>query len=255
MKKVIILASLICGALALTNCSDLDPLPWTQNDAFITTRYTADSTLVHGLSLYSRSNKQLASSTATSPKGLNVYEMKAYVASQPYEFVWNTPDADMTSILPSSGTYLFSALTKSDNEEVTGSDIVKKTFLLPAQIDSFAFSENNANLNIIWNSVDGADYAVIFIRNSTNKQVYTTNPILANDTTQTISESDKNWLTTDFLNQSQEVYVPTDGEQLTLEIANFKKDANDPDYLLLDARSISTYEFTWRSPIIVEETE
>ncbi|MFV0522104.1 MAG: hypothetical protein ACK5MI_06720 [Mangrovibacterium sp.] len=250
MKKLIIFSLMLWGAFSLTNCADLDPLPWTQNDAFINTKYAADSTLVHGLSLYSRSNKRLSSSTAVSPDS-SEYEMNVYVASQPFEFVWDTPDEDMASTVPKTGTYNFSAFTKSDNEEVTGTDILRKNYILPTHVASCAFDSVNSKLNIVWRSVDDADYAVIFLINANGKEVYASNTINANDTTESISESSSNWLSPDQV--GNEAYVPSNGEKFTLQISNFKKDVNDSEEKLLDARSITTYDFTWQSPIETEE--
>ncbi|MFV0365861.1 MAG: hypothetical protein ACK5JS_05065 [Mangrovibacterium sp.] len=252
MKKLIIIALLWGGVFALTNCADLDPLPWTQNDVFINTKYNADSTLVHGLSLYSRSNKRLASSTATSPSQ-ETYNMNVYIALQPYEFLWDTPDEEMSTDLPEAGTYTFSAFTKSDNEEITGSDILKSKYLMPTHIVSCEFDSINSKLNVVWHTIDDADYSILFLQNAVGKEVYASSSITANDTTESVIGSSKNWLAIDYANQEEGAYVPTEGETLTLQIVYFRKDTNDDEGKLLDARSICTYDFVWHDPIEVTD--
>lgn len=255
MKKFLAVALLACSALGLSNCADLDPLPWTQNDVFITTKYSVDSSLVHGLSIYSRSNKRLSSSTCASPNDSVSYEMNPYNANQPYEFTWNTTDENMTSSLPSSGVYRFKALTASDSEEITGSDVLKKQYLLPTQVAICAFDSINSKLNIAWRAVNDCDYSILMILRADGKEVYASRTLAATDTAEVVSKTNGNWLAPGYQDLVEGTYEPTDGEKLTLQISSFKKDAGDSNEVLLDARSITTYDFIWKDPIeiIIQE--
>lgn len=247
MKKRMYLVMACCAAFLLS-CADLDPLPWTQNDAFISTKYAADSSLVHGLSLYSRSNKRLASSTATTPSGDEI-SMNVYIANQPYEFLW---DDELSSELPEAGTYSFYAITKSDDKEVEGEDVLKDKYLVPTKIVSCEYDSVYSKLNVVWRKVTDASYAVMYIKNAQNKEVYATSTLTANDTTETITASSKLWLAIDAVNLVEGAYVPTEGEELTLQVVHYKKDATDENAKLLDARAICTYNFIWHDSIISE---
>ncbi|MFV0291014.1 MAG: hypothetical protein ACK5IJ_09020 [Mangrovibacterium sp.] len=252
MKQYLYILMCSCFLMTMTNCSDLDPLPWTQNDAFITTKYDADSVIVHGLSLYSRSNKRLLSSQATSPSG-EQQTMNVYMQSQPYEFLWNTSDADFSIDLPEAGTYSFEAYTKDDNEKIIGTDVLKNKYILPTKVVTCAFDSINSKLSLVWRKVEGASYSVLFIKNEANQDVYATTTLAANDTVETITKESKNWLSVDYLNQVEGAYVPTDGEELTIHIVTYKKDANDVDETLLDAQSVTDYNFIWKDKIEIAE--
>ncbi len=244
MNKVRIIVVFLVSILVFAQCSDYEPLAWTDNDAFITSQYS-NGEIVHGLSFYARSNVKLKSVVVNTPNQDEI-NMDVFIIAQPYEFVYDTHQAEMTSSLPQAGSYSFTAITQGENEEIVGHDEIVAVTLPPAKIESCSFDSLYSQLQVTWHSVEDASYTIMSILDERGNKVYMTKALAKTDTAKVVSVNDPYWLLTDYNSGATETYKPMGGQRYTVQVATFLKEQRDEK---LQARSLATESFIWQDEI------
>jgi hypothetical protein len=214
------------------SCNDDDPSPYGYGDAYVASELsegTEEPVVVYGLHMDASAIYGTLSS------------VEVTAGSESYTLVKNTDTGafyfesdEYTTDPPAEGTYIFT-YTFSSGETSTSSDVLSDDVLLPANITSCVFSDDEIELE--WDEIEDAEAVEIRLKEADGDLIFrsTTNSsgYLAGDKTDyTISSSAGTW---------KDGYSMTDGDTYIVEVIGLLGDGTN----YLQAQSTATTTIVW----------
>lgn len=222
---------LVLIALFIASCNKSQDEATGVGDAIIVSKKSGTN-VVYGYSIYTYSFSPFQSVKAVN--SLNASKTYTLKINQTYKtnFYYETPDADFTTIKPTTSIFNFSATFENGATDEFQDDVTDKVLTIPV-IEKTEYNSTNKELGVYWASVTGADSYAINIFDGSNL-VYSS-PELVNTLKYFAVGSSGGWVTG---------VTPASGKIYTVRFLAFLYEPNGDSYNI-QAVSMADKSITW----------
>lgn len=238
MRKIVTLA-LAAGFFGLVSCESEDIAFDPSVDAFIVTKTVENEGQVdtlYGLALHAFGNKAITSVDVTLTNDAEAsFALDAYFGN-PYDFYYETPEAEFTAEKPVLGDYNFTVLAESGEEEVM-SDKLLEDAIYPTDLLEASYDEEKEETTLTWNEIEDADYFVIRVYDEEDKLVFSPSRAIGNgDMTEYSFKAN----TSGWLNGT----VPSVGKNFRVELNSYMYESGQQG-INLQTKTINEISIVW----------
>lgn len=236
MKRIIpfILSALMIGMIS---CGPEEVIFDPSSDVFIVTKTitNADQTdTVYGLALHVFANKAIQSAVAGPDDGSNTtYELTAF-GGYPYDFFYQTPDADFSSTVPYIGDYSFDVIAQSNESSIMG-DKLLDDFIYPTDSLGASFDSSTGATKLGWHKIEDADYIVIKLFNTDEDMLFSSSAMQGSKTYYSFGASTSGWANGE---------SPQTGTDYLIELDAYMYEPGQTG-VNIQAKSVSLKSITW----------